>query len=403
MATKLLDIRAIDGLVAGTIRTKLDRTTPFVCTAFRSNGGNPASNALDNNTGTWWSTGGAVVISGASQDWFKVDAGASVSVAGVIVDGTGVATSVAQAGDIQTSPDDVTYTTRASWTSGDISAGIITKTFTAVAARYVKLLATAVPSVPTNWWAIPEIYLTTLVPGIVPRVGGACSFTRLSTATQIENGGGSTTIPFGQVAVSNYVDPVSGLYVPTYQIKKAAAPRVADLCQFVYTTTPQVMTIFLDFYDDLASGAGSETRVFQIGDSSSANGPSLSVRRALSPNQYKAVHHNGTSTVTASTGSLTWAAGDRIRLRIILNSNGSCQIGATINGAAEVLGTVTAALTLNAAWNQLVVTLGADYNGSNNDNQGFRTVQAATTVLTAFPSLIRNSIGSRRAVRQVAS
>jgi hypothetical protein len=401
MPTKLLDIRAIDGLVAGTIRTNLDRTS-FVCSA-RVSGGGAAANAIDGNTGTRWATGGVVVISGGSQDWFKVDCGASVSIAGIVANSASFANDVPLAGDLQTSPDDVTYTTRASYTSGDISGGILTKTFTPVTARYLKWLATALPTVGTNWWSIGEINITTLVPGIVPRVGGACTFSRLSTATQIENGGGSTTIPFGQVAVSNYVDPVSGLYVPTYQIKKAAAPRVADVCQFAYTTTPQVMTIFLDFYDDLASGAGSETRVFQIGDSSSANGPSLSVRRALSPNQYKAVHHNGTSTVTASTGSLTWAAGDRIRLRIILNTDGSCQIGAKINGAAEVLGTATGALTLNAAWNQLVVTLGADYNGSNNDNQGYRTVQAATTVLTAFPDVAtRSTYGTRRGVRQAA-
>jgi hypothetical protein len=181
----------------------------------------------------------------------------------------------------------------------------------------------------------------------------------------------------------------------------AALTKIGDFLQFGYTSAPQQATYFVEFYEETPSTGGTNQRVVTFGDSSGSGGPSLRIWRVSGA--YQAIWHNGTDSVTATTGALTYVTGDRIRLRIIHNTDGSVQIGAKINSAAEVLGSATAAKTIGSTWNQLKVTLGADYNAGNKGNQGFVSVQAATGVLTAFPDVAtRSTYGTRRGVRQAA-
>lgn len=129
----------------------------------RVSGGGGASSAIDGNVGTRWSTGGTVIPSGVNQDWFQVDTGASQSFTGVSIDDSSIAGEMPLTGDIQTSPTGAagTWTTAASWVATDLTGQRIVKTFAAVTARYIKLLATSTPAVSTNWWSIGEFNVYT--------------------------------------------------------------------------------------------------------------------------------------------------------------------------------------------------------------------------------------------------
>ena len=405
---KLLDIRASDGLAAGAGQTYKSRSG-WVASAFRSAGGAPAANAIDGNAGTWWQSGGApLVTSGGSQDWFSIDMGSTQSPAGVRIENASILYSgIPSSGDIKTSPDAVTWTTQASWTVTDMintasGIAVLNKTFPAVSCRYVRLYATGQPLPGSgNWWNIGEINLLSPANGIVPRVGGAQLFIRASTGDQVENGGGTTTIAANIPLVSWFVDPVSSLYVPTYLVNKAAGARAKDCLYIGYTGGLQAMTVFLDMYD--TSPATFNDVVCDFGDST-VTGPYLSVRRNADGG-YMAIHHNGTTGVTGYTSPITRVSGARIRLRIVLSANGSVQTWCRVNNAAEITDVNSGALTIVAAPNQPWITLGADYPISHNDNQGFASLQAATGVLTAFPSdsATRGTYGTRRGSRQIAA
>ncbi len=162
-------------------------------------------------------------------------------------------------------------------------------------------------------------------------------------------------------------------------------------------------------YMDLSSAAAggniiSGPRIWVIGDTSGGGGPSFRVY--VTGATFQIVSHNGTQSVSASTGALIWLANDRIRLRVVLNADGSVQIWARINDAAEVTAGPSVANTFGGAENQLVLTVGADYNASSKMSGGFRTLQAADGVLTSFPSDLNpyrmSNLGTRRGVRQAS-
>ncbi len=370
---KLFDCRATDGL-AGDASGFLPRAG-WVATAFRDDGTDVPANAIDGNSATVWWNGAAC----SASDWFKIDCGAPVMMCGLTALNTGNLTDIVAAAAIQASLTDSGYVTQASHVAGDYVAGVLTKRFAPVLARYLKWQSTgATIAGGGNWWGVSEVNI--LSQYVQPRVGSIPSWTGTTGARML-----------------NYTDPVSGLSVPTYPAKST------DFIQAAYATTlQQTSTWFADLYMDVAN-AGASGRVFVIGDSSGGGGPSLRVY--VTGGTFQAVSHNGTDTATASTGALTWAIGARIRLRTVLNADGSVLIGAQINNAAEVTGT-TAAHTFGAgAANQLFLTLGADYNASNKGSFGFRSVQAATGVLTAFPGdsgRWANHLGTRRGSRQAA-
>ncbi len=65
----------------------------------------------------------------------------------------------------------------------------------------------------------------------------------------------------------------------------------------------------------------------------------------------------------------------------------------------------TAAPAVGATWNHLVLTLNADYLNVSPGARGFRSLQAATGILTSFPSDVgkwHNALGTRRGARQAA-
>jgi lysophospholipase L1-like esterase len=388
-ARVLLDLRAVDGLagVATTARyVRLYATgagaggswwrigelnliaagggnlsrAGWSASAFRTAFGAAAS-VLDSNLTTFWLNGDVPVTSGNSQDWFQIDGGvgADLNIGGILQDTTNWPTEAQVAtGDIYTSANGANWNLQASWVLGDMVAGLLTHTF----AKKITL------------------------PWIVPRVGGAVTFTRASTGDQVESGGSTTTKITGTPLVNWYVDPLTSVRVATYLVRPASAPRVADFLQIAYTQPPQPATYFAEFYEDVASGSATG-RLFEIGDGRFDGTTYLRVFRSSGTYQVRWYNFNSGAGVTASTGALTWAIGDRIRLRIVHYPDGSIQIWGRVNDAAEVSAGVTAAnaFASTPAWNQLMVTLGADFAGANVGSQGFVGLQAATGVLTQFP------------------
>jgi hypothetical protein len=128
-------------------------------------GGGAVANAVDGSTGSRWATGGSIVTSGGSQDFFLIDTGSSQTIGAVVDTNTTSTGDIASSGIVQTSPDNVTYTTVASWTTANISGGVLTVSWTPGTARYVKLLATgSANGGGSNWWSIDEINLWTDTP-----------------------------------------------------------------------------------------------------------------------------------------------------------------------------------------------------------------------------------------------
>ncbi len=231
---------------------------------------------------------------------------------------------------------------------------------------------------------------------IVPRVGGACTFARSGSATQINSGGGTSSIAANIPRVSYTQDPVTSLWVPGYQLQSV------DDCAFAWTAPPQTATYFVDFYEEVASGTATG-RVFAIGSVLAGGGASYTVE-CLSAKFY-ITWWNNASSVNVNTGTLSWAIGDRIRLRIVHDTVGNTiQVWGRVNNAAEATAGSTATPAVGLTWNHLVMTLGAEYGGSNKGPRRFCSMQAATGVLTASPAGMKRgtNIATRRGSRQAA-
>lgn len=133
----------------------------WTLSASATGGGTSLAAAIDFDATTRWSTG-AVVVPGTS--YFRVDAGAAVSVGCVRMDDSSFTGDIPATGDIQYSDNGTGWTTIASWTLADVTNGVLTKSFTAQSHRYWQLLAQSTPTVSTNWWSIGEFYLYPTTP-----------------------------------------------------------------------------------------------------------------------------------------------------------------------------------------------------------------------------------------------
>ncbi len=357
--TVLFDCRAIDGLTGNS--SGLLSRSGWVCSADRTNGANVPANAIDGSDVNGWWNGSSI----ASFDWFKIDCGAQVAMGGVkAYEASPNQNDMPGTGLFYTSDDDVTYTLIASHVATDYTAGILQRRFSAIA-RYLKWMSPGDTISPGNWWGISEINILQFY-GVQPRVGSGLSW------------GGTT-----HERVANYTDPVSGLAVQTYPLK------ATDIVKARYTASLfGANTWFIEMYMDLSSAAAggniiSGPRIWVIGDTSGGGGPSLRVFLSAT-GTFTATLHNGTTQVSGSTTALSWAAGDRIQLRIVTNSDGSIQTWGRVNGAAEASAGVSGALASGGAINQPFLTLGAEYTNGNHLNGGLVSLQSATGVLTSF-------------------
>lgn len=96
---------------------------------------------------------------------------------------------------------------------------------------------------------------------------------------------------------------------------------------------------------------------------------------------YRISHHNGTSNITVDTPAISKADGDLITVRGIFRATGAINIAASKNGAAEVVGTESAAHT-PTAWGQkrlyIVTTTAANASEEEVERVAFSSDPDAT-------------------------
>ena len=139
----------------GTAGTAISRAG-WTVSASRSGGG-AASNAIDNNTTSRWSTGDSII---AGSDYFQIDMGSAQTVGGVQIDDSNYIGDTPKSGNVQYSDNGSTWTTTASWQFTSAPLSIFSLSWTPASHRYWRLLAQDVANGNTiNWWSIGEINL----------------------------------------------------------------------------------------------------------------------------------------------------------------------------------------------------------------------------------------------------
>jgi hypothetical protein len=199
------------------------------------------------------------------------------------------------------------------------------------------------------------------ITGVAPTyriVMQSTSCTAVSTHGVYASDAGATTatsIRVGGVQVENATYPSSRIATAA-----SAVTRAADRCEFPFYAHPQAMTVYAHFIERAQPNwvnLGAAPRIAQVGSAASGT-PALQLTKPAAGDTYLINHHNGTTNVTSS-ADVNPAFDNRIELRSILNADGSVQIGVAKDGAAESLGTASAANTLAAAWSSpTLVSLG---------------------------------------------
>jgi hypothetical protein len=118
--------------------------------------GEPISNAFDGNAGTRWASGGAVI---PNSTFFQIDAHTTGFFSSLRLDDAQFTGDLPATGDVLVSYNGSTFTRVSQWTAANISSGVLTLSWAAQPARYIKLVATSTPAVNSNWFSIGEIVL----------------------------------------------------------------------------------------------------------------------------------------------------------------------------------------------------------------------------------------------------
>lgn len=135
----------------------------------------------------------------------------------------------------------------------------------------------------------------------------------------------------------------------------SSATRVREVIGWLAPYPPLgAQAWLLDLVEAGATGIPNSV-VAVLSDANGAN-PSLAVTCNAS-GRYTVTHHNGTAAVSASAGA-TPAWGAWVRLVVVLNADGSVQIGQGINGGAITYSAASAALAPAAQWGADPATTG---------------------------------------------
>ncbi len=132
-------------------------------------------------------------------------------------------------------------------------------------------------------------------------------------------------------------------YIPT---ASGSATRSRDALSWVVASRPQDSTWYVRFIEQGTVLLSATTRLWNLGGNTT---PRLYVE-ADGNGVYQAVHHNGTSSVTATLASGP-AIGDVVELVVQLDATGSLTLIQSLNSGATSTTAATAALTLNEGWN----------------------------------------------------
>jgi hypothetical protein len=121
---------------------------PWSASASHTDGGSPASNAIDSDLTTRWTSG----LYQANGHWFKVNLGSTLTFTAISMDSYSSTSDYPRTITIAVSTDDMTYTTV---TSGVTQAKEYSfHSFSAQTARYIRITQTG--SAGGNWWSLHD-------------------------------------------------------------------------------------------------------------------------------------------------------------------------------------------------------------------------------------------------------
>jgi hypothetical protein len=235
-----------------------------------------------------------------------------------------------------------------------------------VGTKNANLTATMQP-LASGWYRI-EITANALTGGSTPQV-----HIRLATADN------DTDTHVG--------DATKGLYLWGAQFEKdlvnvssyissgvAAGTRDSDKLRWPFTSVPQPLTVYVRFVERGTINVVSAL-ILQIGDSGNSH-PQLVIIRNPSLADYGAWWTNASAVARSTAVVAAPAIGDIVELRFVVNADGSVQLSQSINGAAEVGGSISATLAgyPPTAWSGQILHLNG-LNGSFVGLNGFQAVK----------------------------
>ena len=140
---------------------------------------------------------------------------------------------------------------------------------------------------------------------------------------------------------------VENAIVPSSYIKTGATTvtRNADSFYLPFTAPPQQMTVYVRGVE-LGTYAVASGRYVSISSAASNNPRLLLLQATAGPRVF---HDNGTANVS-STSTGQPSRNQIVELRGVLSANGAVTLGRTFGGAAEVVASTSAGLTLPSAW-----------------------------------------------------
>lgn len=167
-------------------------------------------------------------------------------------------------------------------------------------------------------------------------------------------------------------DGTSGLYAWGVMVTKQRSTtssyypgnRAKDTVSMSWLWKPQPMWVYLKFIEVGSAAEDSGEGPFRIGLTTQTPKKFLRFDTFTSGTfRYRFSHQDGVSGVSSNMASGTPAIGDTMELLGILNADGSVQIKHSINGAAEVAGSVSSAFALDPSWVSADAAFPLDYSG----------------------------------------
>jgi hypothetical protein len=185
--------------------------------------------------------------------------------------------------------------------------------------------------------------------GVYRILMASTSCTAANTHSAYANASGGATLAsayVGGVQVEDAAVPSS--LIPT---TSAAVTRSADALSFPFNVPPRAMTVYVKIVERGTALLTGSNGVLGVG----ATVAPAFMLLVDGSGHYRWEHRNGSD--LSSTAAAAPSLGQTVELRGILNADGSAQLGQSINSAAEVVASATAANALGSAWNNMTLVL----------------------------------------------
>lgn len=141
--------------------------------------------------------------------------------------------------------------------------------------------------------------------------------------------------------------------VPPLSILAASQTKALETWYATHSYRPQVSTWLVDFIEGEYPTWGANNQILYVGNSADT-GARFVVRRVSGADTYQVVHFNHLGSSVGKTVDLNPTWGDRIRLRAVLNSDGSVLIGGKKDSGAgfgaETVSSASSALAMAHDW-----------------------------------------------------